>query len=168
LKETALKTGIRFRELMHYAEAQTRRWRGFFQQQPDALDVEVDIAGTRDISSLIQHIFAAELRYAERLEGAAVTAYEQLPSRSLDEIFSIGETARQKIRRYLTRATEADLRTVLTFETRTAGTLSSSKRKIVGHVLHGIRHWAQIATALRQGGYRQDWPHDFIFTDALE
>jgi uncharacterized damage-inducible protein DinB len=154
---------------MHYAEAETRRWRGFFQQQPDALDVKVDIAGARDISSLIQHVFAVELRYAERLEGAAVTPYEELPSRSLDEIFGIGETARQKIRRYLTQATEADLRTVLTFETRTAGTLSSSKRKIVGHVLlHGIRHWAQIATVLRQAGYRQDWPHDFIFTDALE
>jgi uncharacterized damage-inducible protein DinB len=110
-----------------------------------------------------------ELRYAERLLGAAPTPYEQLPTGSLDEIFSIGDTAREKIRQYLVRTTDADLRTVLTFETRTAGTLSSSKRKIVAHVLlHGTRHWAQIATALRQHGHKQDWLHDFIFTDALE
>ena len=34
-------------------------------------------------------------------------------------------------------------------------------------MLHGIRHWAQIATALRKAGYKQDWPHDFIFTEAV-
>ncbi len=164
-----METGVSFQELMHYTEAETRRWQGLFQQHPDALDLEVGIAGAKDIRGLVLHIFAVELRYAERLLGASVTSYEQLPIGSLDEIFRIGDTARQKIRQYLAQATDADLRTVLTFETRTAGTLSSSKRKIVAHVhLHGTRHWAQIATALRQHGYKQDWPHDFIFTDALE
>ncbi len=164
-----METGISFQELMHYNDAETCRWHEFFEQHPDAPDLEVGIAGAKDIRGLVLHIFAVELRYAERLLGAAVTAYEQLPTGSLDEIFSIGDTARQKIRQYLARATEADLRRVLTFETRTAGTLSSSKRKILAHVLvHGIRHWAQIATALRQHGYKQDWQHDFIFTDGLE
>ncbi len=164
-----METGITFQELMHYAEAETRRWFDFFQQHPDALDLEIDIAFAGDIRGLLLHIFAVELRYAKRLLGAAVTPYEQLPAASLDEIFSIGDTARKNIRQYLAQASDADLGTVLTFPTRTAGTLSSSKRKIVAHVLlHGIRHWAQVATALRQCGYKQDWPHDFIFTDALE
>ena len=164
-----METGISFQELMHYNDAETRRWHEFLVQHPDALDLEVGIAGAKDIRGLILHIVAVELRYAERLSGAAVTPYEQLPTGSLDEIFSIGDTARQKIRQYLAQATEADLGTVLTFETRTAGTLSSSKRKIVAHVfLHGTRHWAQVATALRQRGHKQDWPHDFIFTDAME
>ncbi len=164
-----METGVSFQELMHYTEAETQQWRGFFQQHPDALDLEVGIAGAKDIRGLIVHIFAVELRYAERLVGALPTPYDRLPTASLDEIFSIGDTAREKIRQYLARTTDTDLRTVLTFETRTAGTLSSSKRKIVAHVLlHGTRHWAQIATALRQHGDKQDWPHDFIFTDALE
>ncbi len=164
-----METGITFQELMHYTEAETRRWHGFFQQHPRSLDLEVGIAGAKDIRGLIVHIFAVELRYAERLLGATPTPYDRFPTGSLDEIFSIGDTARQKIRQYLAQATGADLRTVLTFETRTAGTLSSSKRKIVAHVhLHGTRHWAQIATALRQHGDKRDWPHDFIFTDALE
>jgi len=164
-----MEIGISFQELMHYNDAETRRWHEFLEQHPDALDLEVGIAGAKDIRGLVLHIFAVELRYAERLLGASVTSYEQLPIGSVDEIFRIGDTARQKIRQYLAQATDADLRTVLTFETRTAGTLSSSKRKIVAHVhLHGTRHWAQIAAALRQHGYKQDWPHDFIFTDALE
>jgi len=33
--------------------------------------------------------------------------------------------------------------------------------------VHGVRHWAQIATVLRQNDYPQDWPHDVIFTDAM-
>ncbi len=154
---------------MHSTEAENRRWRAFLQPHPESLDLEVGIAGAKDIRGLVVHILRVELRYAERLVRAVPTPYDRLPTGSLDEIFSIDDTAREKIRHYLARTTDADLRTVLTFETRTAGTLSSSKRKIVAHVLlHGTRHWAQIATALRQHGDKQDWPHDFIFTDALE
>jgi len=40
-----METGVSFQELMHYTEAETRRWQGFFQQHPDALDVEVDAEG---------------------------------------------------------------------------------------------------------------------------
>ncbi len=165
---TDMDSGISFQELMHYAEAETRRWQEFSRQHPNALDLDYDVAGARDIRGLVLHIFAVELRYAERLSGKAPTPYDRLPSGSLGEIFSIGVAARQAIRQYLARAADADLGTVLTFETRTAGTLASSKRKIVAHVLlHGTRHWAQIATALQQRGYPQDWLHDFIVTDAL-
>ncbi len=163
-----METGIRFQELMHYTDAETGRWHGFFRQHPDALDLEAGIAG-KDIRDLIIHIFAVELRYAERLLELPVTSYEQLPTGSLDEIFNLGATARQKLQQFLARATDAEMRKVLTFETHTAGTLSSSKRKIVAHsLLHGVRHWAQIATALRQHGCQEDGRHDFIFTDALE
>ncbi len=164
-----METGISFQELMYYNDAETRRWREFLEQHRDALDVQVEIAGAKNIRGLIVHIFAVELRYAERLLGAAATPYEQLPAGPLNEMFSIADTARQKLQHFLARATAADLKKMLTFETRTAGTLSSSRRKIVAHLLlHGTRHWAQISTVLRQHGYRQDWPHDFIFTDALE
>ena len=96
-----MESGISFQELMHYNDAETRRWHEFLVQHPDALDLEVGIAGAKDIRGLILHIVAVELRYAERLLGAAVTPYEQLPTGSLDEIFSIGDTARHKISQYI-------------------------------------------------------------------
>jgi uncharacterized damage-inducible protein DinB len=34
--------------------------------------------------------------------------------------------------------------------------------------MHGIRHWAQLATLLRQAGYKTDWSHDLLMSDALE
>ena len=60
-----------------------------------------------------------------------------------------------------------DLDRELTFPTLTAGTLSASKRKIVTHMLlHGVRHWAQLAAALREAGFAQS-RHDFIFSNVV-
>ena len=114
------------------------------------------------------HIFAVELRYAERLLGLPITDYEQLRSSNLDQIFGIAEDARKKFKQFLASAKKEDMEAVISFETRSAGTLSASKRKILAHaMLHGVRHWAQIATALRKAGYKQDWQHDFLFSQAL-
>ena len=57
---------------------------------------------------------------------------------------------------------------VLTFPTITAGMVSASKEKILLHALiHGTRHWAQIATFVRQAGFTAQWSHDFLLTTAL-
>jgi uncharacterized damage-inducible protein DinB len=74
-----------------------------------------------------------------------------------------------KLTAFLAGATEKDLNDTLTFETKSAGTRTASRRKIVAHaLLHSIRHWAQIATALRQHGFPQDWGHDFLFSEAMK
>ena len=33
---------------------------------------------------------------------------------------------------------------------------------------HGVRHWAQLSTHLRQKGYKQDWMHDFIASGVIK
>ena len=54
---------------------------------------------------------------------------------------------------------------VLTFQTLTAGTVSASKHKIASNVfLHGIRHWGQIATVLRQNDFADQWSHDLLLS----
>jgi uncharacterized damage-inducible protein DinB len=118
------------------------------------------------LRGVLVHVFAVELRYAQRLLGEPVSSYESLPQGSLDEIFAIGVEARSKLGSFL--ETDPDLDRDLTFETLTAGTRSASARKIVTHsMLHGIRHWAQIATVLRQRGYPAQWFHDILLSDAL-
>lgn len=48
----------------------------------------------------------------------------------------------------------------------TAGTVSASKYKIASNVfLHGIRHWAQIATVLRREGFTDQWAHDMLLSN---
>jgi len=163
--------GVGFTELMRYTDVETTKWRTFLSSVgPSVLDVPIDTAGQKDVRGVLLHIFAVELRYSERLlEKTEVTAYEQLPTGSLDELFGIYRRARENFETWLANTHEQDLAKVLTFKTITAGTLSASKRKILIHaLLHGVRHWAQMANTLRIRGHKQDWMHDFLMTDAME
>ena len=46
--------------------------------------------------------------------------------------------------------------------------ITGTKRKLCLHVMvHAIRHWAQIGTLVRIGGYPPDWPQDILFSEAI-
>ncbi len=163
--------GVSFTELMRYTDVETAKWRTFLASiGAKALDIPIDTAGQKDVRGVLLHIFAVELRYSERLlERAEVTAYEQLPTGSLEELFGIYAKARENFKQWLSGTNERDMAKVLTFKTITAGTLSASKRKCFIHaLLHGVRHWAQMANTLRIQGYKQEWMHDFLMSDAME
>ena len=161
---------ISFTQLLAANEAETRNWRRWFDEQPaSVLDVPLSIASTKNVRELLLHIFAVELRYAERLQGLPVTAYEMLPTGNIADLFGVGDKARAMYREYVAKAGDEDLATVIEFPTRTAGMLRSSKRKIFLHaMLHGVRHWAQLATALREAGYPTNWGKDFLYSEVME
>lgn len=158
-----------FSEMLEANERETAKWQSWFERQPAVLlDLPLGIAMAKDVREFLLHIFAVELRYAERLTGSAVTEYESLSTGSVRELFAIGEKARGLYRQYLPGATDEDLASVQEFPTRTAGVLHASKRKMFAHaMLHGVRHWAQLATALREKGHGTDWAHDFLFSDVM-
>ena len=158
-----------FSEMLDANQRETGKWQTWFERQPaELLDLPLGIAMAKDVREFLLHIFAVELRYAERLTGSPVTEYESLPTGSVRELFAVGERARGLFRQYLSSATDADLASIQEFPTRTAGVLRASKRKMFAHaMLHGVRHWAQLATALREKGHVTDWGHDFLFSDAM-
>ena len=46
--------------------------------------------------------------------------------------------------------------------------IKASRRKMLTQALmHSIHHRAQLATFLRQNGFRQDWVHDIILSPAM-
>jgi len=97
-----------------------------------------------------------------------VTPYDSIDTSSMDALFAAGREARRQLERYLDGAAEGDLARRLEFQTISAGTLSASARKIVAYaLLHGVRHWAQLATVLRQHGRRTSWMHDLLLSEAL-
>jgi uncharacterized damage-inducible protein DinB len=158
---------LKMSELLAYAENEARLWEKWFHQNPAALDVPLDIAQAKNARDLVLHIVAVDQRYAERLQGEEVTPYENFPD-DIAALFETGDRAFKKLRGFLDSATEDEWKKVIEFPTRSMGTLTSSKRKIFIHtLLHSTRHWAQLATALRVAGYKQNWPHDFLFTDAI-
>src|SRR4051812_40748051 len=159
---------FKFTDLLAYCESESHKWRAWLQKNPGALEVKLDIAQATSAALLVQHIVAVDLRYAERLSGEPVTDYKDLPA-SAQGLFPIHDKAFAKLRQYLGAATEEDWKTVIEFPTRSAGTLSASKKKIFIHsLLHSVRHWAQLATALRAAGFKQDWQHDFLMSEVMK
>jgi len=161
---------ISFADLLSANEAETQKWRKWFDEQSAAvLDVPLSIALAKNVGEFLLHVFAVELRYAERLAGLPITDYETLPTGSVAELFGIGDRAREMYRGYLGKATDEDLASVMEFPTRTAGIIRSSKRKMFAHsMLHGVRHWAQLTTALREAGYTTGWGKDFLYSPVME
>jgi uncharacterized damage-inducible protein DinB len=161
---------VSFAELLAANEGDTAKWRKWFDEQPAAvLEVPLSIALAKDVREFLLHIFAVELRYAERITGTPVTEYETLPTGTVADLFGISQHASALYRQYLANATDEDLARVMEFPTRTAGIIRSSKRKMFAHALiHSMRHWAQLATALREAGHPTNWGKDFLYTDAME
>lgn len=161
---------IAFAELLAYTDEETARWREWLRaQDPAVLEVRVGEGTRATVRELIHHIFAVERRYADRLRGELPVAYDAIPMHPLDTLFDVHRESRVLLRAFIARATPDDWARVLTFETLSAGTQRASARKIAAHaVLHGIRHWAQIATALRLHGHPQPWGHDLLMSGVME
>jgi uncharacterized damage-inducible protein DinB len=165
-----MTTALTFRELLDYTRAETERWHEWLAAQPPGvLELPAGTGRTATVRGLVHHIIVVERRYTERLRGEPVSSYSDVPSEPLDAMFATFTDTRARLEQWLQTASDADLARVLEFQTLSAGTLSASARKIVVHLLlHGVRHWAQLATTLRQQGRATDWPHDILMSDALE
>ena len=160
---------LSFRELLDYSAEETLKWRQWFKAQPsEVLDLSFGEGNLATIRMLLQHIVVVERRYADRLGNDPITPYEAVPLDTSEMIFDFWVDARERLERYLARASDADLALRLDFPTRSAGTQTASARKIVAHALmHGVRHFAQLTTSLRQQGHRTDWFHDILLSKAL-
>ncbi len=163
------RAALTFDELLRHNEEETERWRQWFRAHPEALDLKMDLAMMHDVRGVVRHIFGVELLYGERMLGQSPTiAPEKLPAGSVDALFDNGAQARRKFREFLNTWSDADWNRQVTFKTLSAGEQSASRRKCFVHaLLHSMRHWAQLATALRQQGLKTDWSHDFLFTKAM-
>ncbi|MDB4909125.1 MAG: DinB family protein [Gemmatimonadetes bacterium] len=161
---------LTFRELADYTRAESERWHKWLASRPESvLELPVGTGRTATVRGLVHHIIVVERRYIDRLRDEPVTTYEAIPSDSLDAMFASFADGRERLDAWLATATDEDLARRLEFVTISAGTLTGSARKIVSHLLlHGVRHWAQLATSLRQQGHATDWAHDLLLSDVME
>lgn len=151
-------------DVLRWSEETSDQWQKLFQVYPEALEYECDIYGVRTVRGLLRHIVAVELRYSERLTGGPVTPYDQIPDASADVLFGLHRQAAQRFRK-LTEETDVDWSERLEFTTVSAGTKTATRERIFFHaLLHGIRHYAQLATLVRQHGIKPDWAMDFLFS----
>jgi uncharacterized damage-inducible protein DinB len=151
-------------EMLAWLERTSQDWRKLVESQPEILGLPCDVAKVATVGALLQHIVAVELRYAERLAGLPQTDYAAIPYDSAAAIYATHERAMQLMRAQLAANVEWNER--IEFVTRSMGPASSTRKTVFFHaLLHGIRHYAQLATLLRQHGVAAGFPMDYLVMD---
>lgn len=152
-------------EILAWNEKTAAGWRKLLTSHPELLTQPCDIAGTKTVAELLQHIVAAQLRYAERLAGLPISDYASIPFDSVESIYTTHDRATAIFRQLFD--SDVDWNEPIDFTTRSMGTLHSDRKTILFHaLLHGIRHYAQLASLVRQCGVKPEWPMDYLFMHA--
>ena len=161
MTEPALTAG----EVFAWLEKTSTSWRKLLEAHPEILVMPCDVMGVTTAGGLLQHIVAVELRYAERLAGLPATDYSAIPYDSAEAIYQVHERAVSLYREQLESAVDWDEKIELV--TRSMGILRASRKTVLFHAqLHSIRHYAQLATLVRQHGVKPDWPMDYLMMGA--
>ena len=165
-----MQAQVELSTLAGYVEHETERWREWFQAAPpEVLDLPLGAGADGTIRTLVKHIFAVELRYAQRLVGEPVSGYDEMADGTVDELWQIHRTANAIRGRYLAEASAEALDRILVSETRKLGRIESRAHTVLVHsLIHGIRHWAQVAMVLRQHGHGGLWEHDWLLSPAVQ
>jgi uncharacterized damage-inducible protein DinB len=149
-------------DLMAWNEKTSTNWQKLLTAHPELLTLPCDIAGTKTVGELLQHIVAVELRYAERLADLPVSDYANVPFNSVGAIYATHDRA-IAIFQQLLDAPDIDWDQPMEFMTRSMGPARSNRKTILFHaLLHGIRHYAQLATLVRQQGVKPEWLMDYL------
>jgi uncharacterized damage-inducible protein DinB len=152
-------------EALKWHESTATSWRKLLAADPAILALPCSIARTTTVAQLLQHIVAAELRYAERIADKPQTDYANIPYDSVDAIYATHDRASTLYDEALKANLDWDQ--PIEFMTRTAGQLRGSRKTLFFHaIFHSVRHYAQLATLVRQHGYTADWPGDYLFMGA--
>jgi uncharacterized damage-inducible protein DinB len=148
-------------EVLRWNDVTSAAWRKLLDKRPELLTLSCDIAGTSIVAQLLQHIVAVELRYAERLAGVPETPYEEIPYDTVEKIYASHDRAAELFRKVLT--SDLDWDKVVEFTTRSRGKAKASLKTLLFHaLLHSQRHYAQLATLLRQHGHAIEVPGDYL------
>jgi uncharacterized damage-inducible protein DinB len=164
-----MSVGITFEEMLAWNNQASDYWKAHLDANPNLLDLPCGIGGSKNVLELVRHIWGAELRWAQRLAAIPETPRDQIPTGPLDAFFDLHLQA-VAIFRNLLAAPESTWSDpyILNFDWIPPEQRSVSRRKIAAHALiHGQRHWAQLATLVRNAGFPSDFRGDMLFNPAL-
>lgn len=159
---------ISLEELLAWNAEERAKWLGWLKANPDAMKVAVQPGGRfPTVGALIDHIFLVEVRHTYRLQGKELPTESGLEPHDIDALFAYAELGREGVRQFLTTVRIDDLNQARDVKV-ASGVYRMSPRKLLFHmVLHEVRHWAQIAVAVRAAGFAPPGEHDLFYSKAL-
>jgi len=159
---------LTFEELHRYTLEERDRWRRFFDTQPGAMDAGIQPGGRfATVGKLIDHIFLVEQRHLQRLRGEPLADRTGLTGNNAPPLFDYGASVRRELEQFVGDLDEDAADQVRTFEVREQQWTMSARKLLFHILLHEIRHWAQIALAVRQAGLEPPGDHDLFYSRAL-
>lgn len=159
---------ISFDELLRYTMEDREKWRTFFTAHPQAMETPLQ-PGSRfsTVGKLIDHIFLVERRHLQRLRSEPLADRTGLTGNNAPPLFDYGASVRRELEQFVGELDEEVAGQMRVFEVREQQ-WPMSARKLLFHILmHEIRHWAQIALAVRLAGLEPPGDHDLFFSRSL-
>lgn len=159
---------LSYDELLRYTSDEREKWRSWLQARPEAMDAPLQPGGRfPTVGKLIDHVFLVERRHLERLTGDPVSESTGLTGNNAPPLFDYGASVRRELEQFAREVDEDEADEPRTFVVRDL-TVTMSTRKLLFHILlHEIRHWAQIALAVRLAGLDPPGEHDLYYSRAL-
>jgi uncharacterized damage-inducible protein DinB len=155
-------------ELLAWNAEERAKWLTWLKANPGSLKVPLQPGGRfPTVGSLIDHIFLVEVRHILRLQRQELPTETGVAAGDIDGLFAYAARGREAVHRYLPTQAAADLNTPRDVVV-SDGTFPLSPRKLLFHMaLHEVRHWAQIAAAVRISGFTPPGNHDLFYSKAL-
>jgi uncharacterized damage-inducible protein DinB len=163
-----MSLNLGYGELLRYTNEERDKWRGWLMARPDAMEVPLQPGGTLPtVGKMIDHIFLVERRHLQRLTGDPLSTSTGLTGNNAIPLFDYGASVRRELDQFVAALDEGDADELRTFVIREQS-YSMSPRKLLFHILiHEIRHWAQVAMAVRLAGREPPGDHDLVFSRAM-
>lgn len=155
---------LTFDELLRYTGEERDKWRTWLGAHPEAMETPVQPGGRLPtVGKLIDHIFLVERRHLQRLTGDRLSDSTGLTGNNAPPLFDYGASVRRELEQFAGELDDETADEVRTFEVRDRQ-WPMTPRKLLFHILlHEIRHWAQIALAVRLAGFEPPGDHDFFY-----
>jgi uncharacterized damage-inducible protein DinB len=159
---------LQYEELLRYTAEERDKWRSWLVRNPAAMDAAVHPGGRcPTVGKLIDHIFLVEQRHLQRLRQEALATETGLTGNNAPPLFDYGASVRRELEQFARQLDDDAGDEMRTFEVREQQ-WPMTPRKLLFHILmHEVRHWAQIALAVRVAGFEPPGDHDLFFSRAL-
>jgi uncharacterized damage-inducible protein DinB len=142
--------------LLEYTDWERSQWHTWFREQgPAALAVDLGPNGdgrVNTVGELVRHIFSAEQRYVDRIQGAPLTDSAMVPPDDVEALFEFGRRTRAAMRTVLAAFPAERWDVPQQIQMGKHSRTVTPRKMIAQAVTHEIRHWAQVATFLRMSG----------------
>jgi len=156
--------------LLEYTDWERQKWHESLRQRGDRILLTSTGANSdtrfETVGDLIRHIFSAEKRYVERLSDKPLTDTASISTEKIEVLFNLGQESRKALREFIGTLPAEQWDVPREYMMMNHPIRATPKKFVIHVLLHEIRHWAQIATLLRQNGLKGDF-HDFLFSPAL-